>query len=46
VKKKRFTKEQVAFVLAQESTGQTIGEICRKLGVSEQTFYPCNKKFG
>ena len=41
-KKKRFTEEQVAYALAQESTGQTIAEICRKLGVSEQTFYRWN----
>jgi putative transposase len=39
VKTKRFTEEQIASALAQESTGQTISEICRKLGVSEQTFY-------
>jgi putative transposase len=32
--------------LAQESTGQTIAEICRKFGVSEQTFYGWMKKFG
>jgi putative transposase len=46
VKKKRFTEEQIAYALAQESTGQTIAEICRKLGVSEQTFYRWTKKFG
>ncbi len=32
--------------MAQESTGQTIAEICQKLGVSEQTFYRWKKKFG
>jgi len=32
VKKKRFTEEQIAYALAQESTGQTIAEICRKRG--------------
>jgi hypothetical protein len=32
VKKKRFTGEQIAYALAQESTGQTIAKICRKLG--------------
>jgi len=26
--------------------GQTIAEICRRLGVSEQTFYRWKKKFG
>ena len=46
VKKKRFTEEQIAYALAQESTGQTIAEICRRLGVSEQTFYRWKKKFG
>jgi putative transposase len=46
VEKKRFTEEQIAYALAQESTGQTIAEICRKLGVSEQTFYRWKKKFG
>ena len=44
MKKKRFTEEQIAYALAQESTGQTIAEICRKLDVSEQTFYPWKKK--
>jgi transposase-like protein len=37
--KKRFTEEQIAYALAQESSGQTIAEICRRLGASEQTFY-------
>lgn len=46
MKKKRFTEEQIAYALAQESTGQTIAEICRKLGVPEQTFYRWKKKFG
>jgi putative transposase len=32
--------------IAQESTRQTIAEICRRLGVSEQTFYWWKKKFG
>jgi putative transposase len=44
--KKRSTEEQIAYALAQESTGQTIAEICRKLDVSEQTFYRWKKKFG
>ena len=46
MKKKRFTEEQIAYALAQESTGQTIAEICRKLGVSKQTFYRWKRKFG
>ena len=46
MKKERFTEEQIAYALAQESTGQTIAEICRKLGVSEQTFYRWKKAYG
>ncbi len=46
MKKKRFKREQIAYALAQELTGPTIAELCRKLGVSEQTFYRWKKKFG
>ena len=45
MKKKRFTDEQIAYALAQESMVQTIAEICRKLGVSEQTFHRWRKEF-
>jgi putative transposase len=46
VKKKRLTEEQIAYALAQESSGQTIPEICRRLGMSEQTFCRWKKKLG
>ena len=46
MKKKRFSEEQITYALAQESTGETIAEICRRLGVSQQTFYRWKKKFG
>ncbi len=38
--KKRFTEEQIVFALKQAETGVPIGEITRKMGVSEPTFYP------
>ena len=37
--RKRFTNEQIAFALRQSESGTTIEEICRKMGVSEPTFY-------
>ena len=37
--KKRYTDEQIAFALRQAEAGATIGEICRKMGVAEATFY-------
>jgi putative transposase len=46
MKKKRFTEEQIAFALRQEESGIPVGEVCRKMGVSEATFYRWKKKFG
>jgi len=47
MKKKRFTEEQVIGILRQAERGeQTIGEICRAQGVSEQSFYRWRRKFG
>ena len=43
---KRYTKEQIAFALRQHETGTSVSEIVRKMGISEQTFYRCKKKFG
>ena len=37
--KKRFSDEQIAFALRQAEAGTTVGEICRKMGVAEATFY-------
>jgi putative transposase len=46
MKKKRFTEEQIAFALRQEESGIPVSEVCRKMGVSEATFYRWKKKFG
>lgn len=39
MKKTRFSDEQIAFALRQAEAGASVKEVCRKLGVSEQTFY-------
>ena len=44
--KKRFTEQQIAFALRQAESGTRITEICRKMGVSEPTFYRWKKQFG
>lgn len=45
MKKSRFSEEQIAFALRQAEGGTPVREICRKMGVSEQTFYRWKKKF-
>jgi putative transposase len=46
MKKSKFTEEQIAFALKQAESGTTIEEICRKMGISQATFYAWRKKFG
>ncbi len=46
MKKTRYTEEQIAFVLKQAETGTRVEELCRKMGISEATFYNWKKKFG
>jgi putative transposase len=45
MKKSKFTDQQIAFALKQAETGTPVEEVCRKLGVSQQTFYRWKKKF-
>lgn len=45
MKSKRLTEEQIAFYLRQAESGTAVAEVCRKLQVSEQTFYRWKKKF-
>lgn len=46
VKKSRFTEEQIAYALKQAELGTAVAEICRKMGVSEATFYNWKKMYG
>jgi putative transposase len=41
----RFTEQQVVAALRQAETGTPVGEVCRKLGISEQTFYRWKRKY-
>ncbi len=45
MKKSRFTEEQIAHALRQAEAGTPAVEVCRKLGVSENTFYRWKRKF-
>lgn len=41
----KFTNEQIVQALRQAESGTPVVDICRKLGVSEQTFYRWKRKF-
>ncbi len=45
MKRSRFTEEQIAFALKQQEVGTPVEEICRKMGISDATFYNWKKKY-
>ena len=46
MKKKRFSVEQITAVLKQAEAGTPVGDLCRQVGVAEQTFYRWKKAYG
>ena len=46
MKKSKYTEEQIAFALRQGETGTRVSEICRKMGISDATYYNWKKKYG
>ena len=46
MKRNRFSTEQIAAVLQQAEQGIPIGELCRQVGISEQSFYRWKKVYG
>jgi putative transposase len=45
MKSSRYTAEQIAFAMRQAESGTPVNEVCRKMGIAEQTFYRWKKKF-
>ena len=45
MKKSKYSAEQVAFALRQAEWSTPVPEVCRKMGISEQTFYRWKKKY-
>jgi putative transposase len=45
MRKSRYTDEQVAFALRQVELGTAVAEVCRKMAVSEATFFRWKQKF-
>ena len=46
MKRLKFTDGRIALALRQVEEGVTVGEMCRKLGISEQTYYRLRQKYG
>lgn len=46
MKKSRFSDQQIAFALQQAETGTSVADVCRKLGISEATFYRWKERYG
>ena len=46
MKKSRFTEQQIVYAIKQVEAGVPITELCRKYGISQQTFYRWRRKHG
>jgi putative transposase len=42
----KFSEEQIAMALRQAEAGTPVGDVCRKLEITETTFYRWRKKSG
>jgi len=45
MKGQRHSEEQILYALRQAEGGEKATEICRKMGISEQTFYTWKRKY-
>ena len=43
--KKQFTNEQIIYTLRQAESGTSVAEVCRKMGITEQSFYRWKRRF-
>ena len=46
MKRSKFTEQQIAYALKQAELGAPVEEVCRKMGISDATFYNWKKKYG
>jgi putative transposase len=46
MKRARFSEEQIIGVLKEAEAGAKVGELCRRHGISDATFYTWRSKYG
>ena len=46
MRRSRFSEEQIVGILKEQEAGAQTTEVCRRHGISEQTFYTWKRKYG
>ena len=46
MKRSRFTEDRIIGVLAEQERGEATGEVCRRHGISQTTFFRWKAKYG
>jgi len=45
MRKSKFTKSQIVAILAEGESGLAVGDVCRKHGISNATYYQWKSKY-